>query len=302
MINRAEQSDIELKRESLYRELQNITLPHQRRLEIGVQLAELGDTRAGIGLKDSLPDIGWLPVTRSAGRYRFEYGDFEIKLFFIARYQTTVSQYQAFITSGEYDNPRWWYGFPDHYSPQDAQSPHNGNVNAPRDTVSWYQSMAFARWMTTEFAGLILAHPSGISLHVGGNAQIRLPTEWEWQWAAQAGTEIRPYPWGEWDEHPRANTAAADLEDETTAVGMYPYGATACGALDMAGNLWEWCLNDRDSLAINGFHSGKSRVLRGGSCAKYYGRESAATAYRNQDLPQNSFYRFGVRLVVGPPM
>jgi formylglycine-generating enzyme required for sulfatase activity len=298
-MNRIDQSVIEREREALYRELQHLATPHQRRLEIGERLAEIGDTRDGIGLKDGLPDVAWLPVDGSGGRYGFEYGEFEIQPFFIARYQTTFSQYQVFIDSGEYDSPRWWDGFPDNYCPQDAQTPHNSSANVPRDTVSWYQSMAFARWMTAKFDGLTLSHPAGAALCVGDNAQIRLPTEWEWQWAAQAGTKARYYPWGEWDEHPRANTAAADLDDETTAVGMYPHGAAACGALDMGGNLWEWCLNDRDSLAVDDFLSGKSRILRGGSCANYYDRESAATTYRNQDLPQNGFYRFGVRLAVG---
>lgn len=87
---------------------------------------------------------------------------------------------------------------------------------------------------------------------IGKNAKIRLLTEWEWQWAAQGGAERRKYPWGDVFAG-YANTSETGLE-RATAVGMYPHGAAACGALDMAGNLWEWCLNDFYTPdAINGF-------------------------------------------------
>jgi len=78
---------------------------------------------------------------------------------------------------------------------------------------------------------------------------------------------------------------------------MYPHGAADCGAMDMVGNLWEWCLNDSENPAtVDGYDNEASKSIRGGSCAKYYSRESAASSYRNQDLPENSFYRFGSRV------
>ena len=95
--------------------------------------------------------------------------------------------------------------------------------------------------MNHRLPGVEMPHPSGKGvLRVSDNAQVRLPTEWEWQWAAQNGTEGRTYPWGEPDTR-HTNTEESGLE-QAVAVGMYPHGAAACGALDMAGNLMEWCI------------------------------------------------------------
>ncbi|MBU6332964.1 MAG: formylglycine-generating enzyme family protein [Chloroflexi bacterium] len=69
----------------------------------------------------------------------------------------------------------------------------------------------------------------------------RLPTDTEWTRACQ-GDDGRMYPWGEAAPDERlANFAfRQDLGDGTTAVGSYPAGASPYGALDMAGNVWEW--------------------------------------------------------------
>jgi formylglycine-generating enzyme required for sulfatase activity len=86
----------------------------------------------------------------------------------------------------------------------------------------------------------------------------------------------------------------------STSVGMYPQGISACGALDMAGNLFEWCQNDKqDHKIIDGFFDNKSKVVRGGS---YLGAQNNATcAYRDYgNSPYVMYDNIGLRLVIAP--
>ena len=93
--------------------------------------------------------------------------------------------------------------------------------------------------------------------------------------------------------------------NDTVAVGSYPSGASPYGALDMAGNVWEF-VNDwygetyyNQSPASNpsGPASGDGGyvVLRGGSwnVSNYFLR----SAYRLDDGPGNQYPNFGFRCV-----
>lgn len=88
------------------------------------------------------------------------------------------------------------------------------------------------------------------------------------QQAATGGDPTREYPCeGGWDGS-RCNSDESRL-NRTTAVGMYLQGATQQGVVDMAANVWEWCLNEQDNLeepeAVRIDKGVGRRVLRGGS-------------------------------------
>lgn len=68
--------------------------------------------------------------------------------------------------------------------------------------------------------------------------ELRLPTEWEWEWVARGGDD-RVYPWGDTFDPACANLAEAGAGG-TEAVGSRPAGASAAGVLDLAGNVDEW--------------------------------------------------------------
>jgi formylglycine-generating enzyme required for sulfatase activity len=107
----------------------------------------------------------------------------------------------------------------------------------------------------------------------------------------------------DWDpvrEHWRANTVESGL-GRSTAVGMYPAGASATEVLDMAGTLWEWCLNEFDDPYNTVFPKSKedSRVLRGGSWGS--DQDVARSASRVRFSPSNRDFNVGFRVVCSSP-
>ncbi|MEI6047095.1 MAG: SUMF1/EgtB/PvdO family nonheme iron enzyme, partial [Chloroflexota bacterium] len=289
--------------QALLPELNDLKTSHERRRDIGKRLSEIGDPRRGIGLdQNGLPDIEWLPVF-PGGQVKIKDEDFKVAPFYIARYPITYAQYEAFVKDTDgFNNPEWWRDMPKEYQMQGLYSKNVKPPNYPRDYLSWYQSVAFSRWLYSRLKGAELPNPDNSSKSgwiIGQNAEVRLPTEWEWQWAAQGGREQRQYPWGAWQEG-YANTDEAKL-NQAVAVGMYPHGAALCKAEDMSGNVWEWCLNEYSSpSAIKLNDSTNSRVLRGGSFRR--NALNVASAARYNDSPGIDGNRSGFRLVVFPPI
>jgi len=150
-----------------------------------------------------------------------------VDAFYMDTHEVTNAEYAAFLNAkGKHrDNGQIWLDIGDSDEKIEYVSgkyrARAGYENHPVIEVSWYGAMAYAEW-----------------------AGKRLPTEAEWEYAARGGLSGRKYPWGDTIDSSRANYSAGKIGG-TTAVGKYT--ANGYGLHDMAGNVWEWCLDECDS-------------------------------------------------------
>lgn len=146
-----------------------------------------------------------------------------------------------------------------------------GDCTSP---VDWASDRRFSYFNNEEFKDYPVVHVTWgqASLYCAW-VERRLPTEAEWERAAR-GDDFRNYPWG--DEPPNEMYANFNrLVNDTSRVGSYAPGASPFGALDMAGNVWEWVadLYSGSYYSISPEHNPPGpetngtnlRVIRGGS-------------------------------------
>lgn len=249
-----------------------------------------GDPEALPRVEDVLPppfawcDIPAGRVTLEAGGYLRETTTFDVPEFAITKYPITNAQYKVFVSAKDgYADPQWWDYSGDasqwrkaNPRPQATAFPVDDH---PRTNVSWYDAVAFCRWLTAKTG-----------------QQIALPTAQQWQRAAQ-GDDGRTYPWGNEFDVNKANTRESGIE-RTTPVTQYPRGASPFGVLDMSGNVWEWCLTawyiEKTALDSIG-----GRCLRGGSWSDYRG--SARLSFRNRNNPNEWGSHVGFRMCLSSP-
>ena len=180
------------------------------------------------GFYESSPPRGH----RLADSYRFSTLTFrrrvEFKRFAIGLTPVTNAEFARFLSASRW-KPRHAENFLIHWI---GGKPPAGHEDHPVVYVDLDDARAYARWLGQ-----------------------RLPTEEEWQYAAQ-GADGRAYPWGNEMLPDRCNDGQSG---GTTPVTAFPLGRSPFGGYDMCGNVWQWTESERSD--------GRTRfcIIRGGS-------------------------------------
>ena len=249
----------------------------------------------------AIPDIAWSdPIP--PGIYPIGHGidednpprQFELTYSYrLAKYPITYVQFKAFLDDPQgYNDPdgRWFAGLAADDYDRKMSDQYFVCANHPRDSVNWYQALAFCRWLSWRMGG-------GYDLDNIGAWAVRLPTEFEWEIAAR-GIDGRKYPYGSEFDAAKGNTRETEIR-QTSAVGIFPNGASPYGVLDMSGNVWEWCLtaynNPAAAVTQEDLRSDGRRVLRGGSW--FDDQYLARAVYRFRIYPDGRNNDFGFRVV-----
>jgi len=187
-----------------------------------------------------------------------------ISPFYIDAYPVTVADYWSYLNQSGYQ-PQDSYGWLMSWLDTTPRTPPPELLRTPVVHVSLQEARDFCQYYHK-----------------------RLPQDYEWQYAAQNGNSLKPYPWGfsspaEGTQIPTLKSGAAMPVPDP--VDAHPEGATPTGIHDLVGNVWQY---------TSEFHDAHNRavILRGSSC--YQAKTAAGTNWYFQNLREvhthNKYY------------
>jgi len=314
-------------RERLLTIMRQRKLPAKERAAAGRALAKLGDPRREVTTVEAMR---WVCIPKGPFIRGSDKNDDDEKPqmhvnvdddYYLSQYPVTQAQYGQFVAVQGYAEPRWWgeaekagywradKGFKGRYDDDFRIAPrHYGEPfslpNHPVVGVSWYEAVAFTRWLNEEVKNdrCVLHDHQGKPLT--GKFEIRLPSETEWEKAARGTKDARAYAWGDTPNPDLANYDATGI-GSTSAVGCFANTAAYPFAVEeMSGNVWEWCITPRQSSYENyddvkNIKNNTSNILRGGSWFNYDDR--LRVSFRNHYFfPDYHYNTYGFRLLALP--
>ena len=221
----------------------------------------------------------------------------ELDAYYIGKYEVTNADWRKFQNDSGYNDTKFWPEgrvVPKDQSPYWTQAQNHGGATPDSDNypvlgINWDAATAYCNWLSAKTG-----------------KTYRLPTEAEWEKAAR-GTDQRRFPWGNTIDRSYANYAGAQKFDTGRIVGYYDgtlreelqtkSGASPYGAMDMAGNVMEWCQDwySRGYYSVSakknpkGPENGAYRILRGG--AFFFEGQDLRTYWRSGGWPSLQAWR-----------
>jgi formylglycine-generating enzyme required for sulfatase activity len=212
-----------------------LVAPQPRKIHVQppAGMVEIPAATLNLGIDMRVRECGFYDSTPPTGDvYNFQLRHFHrtvrFSRFAMDETPVTNAQFAEFLKTGRY-RPAHRENFLNHWK---NGMPPAGKEDHPVVYVDLDDARAYAQW-----------------------AGKRLPTEEEWQYAAQ-GADGRKYSWGNAREAGRCNNGDTGA---TTDVQAFPAGKSPFGCQDMCGNVWHWTESERGD--------GRTRfcIIRGGA-------------------------------------
>jgi len=274
-------------------------------------------------------DYSWIDLRQAAkktNRYNYETNQYEGQVFNNEGDTINISDRSSFIMNESvniYPDTLCWiadftYSYNDPWT--NLYFWHPGFDDYPVVGITWEQAKSFTIWRTEKHNNYLLSQKSGAYVH-----NYRLPTEYEWEYAARGGLKLSQYPWGGPYTRNRKGDFLANfkpmrgnyMEDGSiipSEVGSYE--PNNYGLYDMAGNVAEWTISAYDESSYSFTHDlnpnyeynalpddppvMKRKVIRGGSWKdiSYFNRTSTRS-YEYQDSSKSFIGFRNVRSAMG---
>lgn len=348
--------------------------PATTRAWAGAALGQLGETRPALttlaGMRWCWIPAGPFIMGSDDPAVKYEFRDYEEAMtiqpdehtldlpygYWMGQFPVTNVQFGHFVAAGGYAEARFWpeataqglwrarqfSGW--YWTGRDVAHARAHDYSAPFNLpghpvvgVSWYEALAFCRWLTET------GHATG---WLPEGWAVRLPSEAEWEKGARGGLALpaealiretaeglgeavvalsrsnahprQDYPWGDVFDAGWANVQATGI-GATSSVGCFPQGASPYGCQELSGNVWEWTRSiwgsfDPEKMRFGHIYrypytgsDGRegleadiwhSRVVRGGSWGAR--NEWARCASRPRFDPDSRDDDVGFRVVVSP--
>ena len=278
----------------------------QSLLALGQDIKQTLSVRRRAGLL--LGDSGWLPTDLDGMIFipkgSFLYGEEKTHTeiaheYWIGKYPVTNAQYKRFVKAGGYRNQKYWTVQGWHKRDEkDWQQPNNwddsewANPLSPVVGINWYEAQAYCNWLLTQLSDQ--AETMGLKQKISENYIVRMPTNEEWERAAR-GIDGNEFPWGNNFNAEYVNCSDSWVKGSegmgTTAVLLFPEGASPDGLYDCAGNIWEGTSSlDKNELPY----------FCGGSWDDPF--DFVRCTVRDWISPSERDNGLGFRIVIGPPL
>jgi formylglycine-generating enzyme required for sulfatase activity len=195
--------------------------------------------------------------------------------FSMSKFPISNSQFGQFLSDNGYAEPSFWTTNGWAWKGRKNRPAYwtDGKFNGPDQPVvgvSWYEAVAYCNWLSVT-EGLTPAYDSSGRADLAASGY-RLPTEVEWEYAAAKGApgeSRRIYPWGDiWDPALAVcQVKPAGARKSANVGSKSPGGDTPQGLADMAGNVWEWCSDNKE---------GDAAIARSASSDRYYFQDDSS--------------------------